>query len=63
MEKSSLIRHSVSAQRRAELNKIASIEQRTTSASENQAFLKDVCDFLESHRCMLLKLSLNYKYK
>ncbi|XP_047475674.1 MAP kinase-activating death domain protein-like isoform X11 [Penaeus chinensis] len=42
VEKSSLIRHSVSAQRRAELNKIASIEQRTTSASENQAFLKDV---------------------
>ncbi|XP_068224793.1 MAP kinase-activating death domain protein-like isoform X6 [Palaemon carinicauda] len=42
VEKSSLIRHSVSAQRRAELNKIATIEQRTTSASENQAFLKDV---------------------
>ncbi|XP_066959649.1 MAP kinase-activating death domain protein isoform X26 [Macrobrachium rosenbergii] len=42
VEKSSLIRHSVSAQRRAELSKIATIEQRTTSASENQAFLKDV---------------------
>ncbi|KAG0714005.1 MAP kinase-activating death domain protein [Chionoecetes opilio] len=42
VEKSSLIRHSVSAQRRAELNKIATMEQRTTSASENQAFLKDV---------------------
>ncbi|KAK3861391.1 hypothetical protein Pcinc_032642 [Petrolisthes cinctipes] len=42
VERSSLIRHSVSAQRRAELNKIASNEQRATSASENQAFLKDV---------------------
>ncbi|KAB7507524.1 MAP kinase-activating death domain protein [Armadillidium nasatum] len=42
VEKSSLIRHSISAQRRAELNKLASMEQRASTTSENQAFLKDV---------------------
>lgn len=43
VEKSSLIRHSVSAQKRVELSKMAqSLEQRSSSSTENQAFLKDV---------------------